>query len=180
MTPLEQPFAYDTITLDQQLVALACIIKSGGEREMDFQIQQAPGFGGAFTVMRLEQISAVEYEFHMWLPVHFLAWDGLVAMLNAGRKKRPPRVYKLGDLRLAGTEITDIACVGIGPQFIVSPGKWGRVVKFTEYRKRRPVGGPLRPGPLDAAVKDAQADLAAANKDLAAAQVAAAKATGTK
>ena len=145
MTPLEQPYVYDTITLDQQLVALACIIKGGGGRTVEFQNQQAPGFGGAFTVMRMEQISTVDYEFHMWLPVHFQAWDRLVAMLNAGRKKRPPRVYKLGDLRLAGTEITDIACVGIGPQFIVTPGKWGRVVKFTEYRKRRPIGGPLAP-----------------------------------
>jgi hypothetical protein len=146
-SPLQSPEQYDYITLDGVKSPGLCIRSSGGERKQKWENQQAPGFAGAFTVFRGEEISTIEYQFQLWEPEHFIAWDSFVATLRAGQKKRPPRVYDLVDLTIDHNEIKQVAAVSIGRQEKLGPTKWGYTVAFTEYRKRKPIGGvPLPKG----------------------------------
>ncbi|MFS8068766.1 MAG: hypothetical protein ACMG6S_20590, partial [Byssovorax sp.] len=67
------------------------------------------------------------------------------AMLRAGTKKRPPRVYELFDAAVAHNEIKAVSVANVGPLKKIAPSKWAVVVKFTEYRKPKASGGPIKP-----------------------------------
>lgn len=144
-TPLDSPEMFDLIFLDGTRSPGLCIRTGGGERKQKWEAQQAPMFAGAYVIFRGEEISTLEVRFELWLPEHFTAWKAFAAMLRAGAKKRPPRVYALTDLTVEDSEIKQVALASIGRQEKLAPGKWGYTVTFTEYRKPKPIGGPLAP-----------------------------------
>lgn len=145
MTPLEAPEIFDLIFLDATRSPGLCVHTGGGERKQKWEAQQAPMFTGAYVIFRGEEISTLEVRFELWRPEHFAAWKEFAAMLRAGAKKRPPRSYALTDLTVEDSEIKQVALASIGRQEKLAPGKWGYTVTFTEYRKPKPIGGPLAP-----------------------------------
>lgn len=145
ISPLTEPGIYDVITLDGEVTPGLCVPVSGGDRELEIQSQQAPGYLGAFTVMRLIKISTVGYRFELWNTAHFAALWPFLAKLSAGIEKRPPRVYQLIDPSVAHNKIKLVAPSSIGAIRRIAPTKWGVTVNFWEFKKRRPIGGPLAP-----------------------------------
>lgn len=145
--PIQNPGGYDYFTLDGVKSPGVSRIKSGGDRAENWQNQQAPGFAGAFTVFRYEEISKVTYEIVLLSQDQFAAWETFVAMLNEGKDRRPPRVYTLVDLRVAHNKITSVAYASASALQQPTPGeaKWIFEVTFTEYKKRKPTGGPVQP-----------------------------------
>ncbi|MFT3773015.1 MAG: hypothetical protein QM820_47130 [Minicystis sp.] len=145
--PIRNPTAYDFFTIDGVKSPGVSRIKSGGDRAENWQNQQAPGFAGAFTVFRYEEISKLTYEIDLFSTEQFAEWETFVAMLNEGKDRRPPRVYTLVDLRVAHNKITSVAYASVSALQQPTPGeaKWTFEVTFTEYRKRKPTGGPVQP-----------------------------------
>jgi hypothetical protein len=144
--PITNPTAFDRITLDGREVAVLAEATDGGDREQVVEQQQSPGFAGAYTVVKQEKLSALTYRFHCWLPAHFQALRPWLDTFKAGRKKRPPRVYVLGDLSVEHNEIKQVICSKVSRLIKVSQGRYAYDVHFDEYRKRRPIGGVAVPG----------------------------------
>jgi hypothetical protein len=145
LTPRTAPTAHDIFTLDGLASPGLSRIEGGGDRVMDWQDQQAPGFAGAFSFQRFEKIATVTYLIELWEDEHFLRWEAWIAMLNEGRQRRPPRAYTLVDLRLSHNAITTVGLESCSAQKLIRPTVWGYSLTFHEFRKRQPVGGPLRP-----------------------------------
>lgn len=143
--PIQEPTLYDYITLSGTRSPGLCVLEGGGDRSQKWDSQQAPGFAGAITIFKGEEIGEVSYQFILWKVEHFKAWDDFAAMLRAGTKKRPPRVYDLSDPAVSHNEIKAVAVASVGAMKKIGPSKWGPVVKFTEYRKPKPTGGPIKP-----------------------------------
>jgi hypothetical protein len=148
-TPFENPEAYDSITLDGVDTPGLCTFKGGGDRKRKIESQQAPGFGGAFTLDRGEEVPSIDYEIHVWTLDQYKALQVLAAKLRQTQKSRPPKVIQLVDLAIAHNEIARVVCEVLGAFQSSKPGRWFLPVKFIEWRKRKPLGGvpksPLRP-----------------------------------
>lgn len=137
-TPRDNPGIYDKITIAGLPSPGKCILASGGDREMQIDIQTQPGFAGKVALVKAEELSEVTYRFELWRNAHFSEWDRLYKVLNAARKKKPrPDTVEVIDPRL-----------DVGPKFIVrkiskqidlEPGKWAREVTLLEYQKPRPI-----------------------------------------
>lgn len=156
-TPLENPTVYDTIYLDQVESPGLCERVSGGERKNKFDNQQGPGTSGAYTVAKGQEVATIEYQFVLWLPEHFAAWDVFRDMLKTGMKLSPPQVHDLVDEAIVHNDIHSVCTTYIGKQEKVSPTKWGYKVGFTEYRKKQSSGGAVKSGSTkSAAAKTAQ------------------------
>lgn len=161
-SPIDNPSAFDTFTLDGVVSPGLSKIASGGGREEGFQNVLQPGFIGQFTRFLYELVSVVEYTVQLWAPEHFAAWTPWVGMINEGKDRRPmPRLYTIADVRLEDTKITTVAFAFLGPRNVDKPGgPWSHSVKFAEFRKMKPFGGVLQ-----APQTQAQKDLAAITTD---------------
>ena len=171
-SPLTNPQSYDVFTLDGKASPGLSRIKGGGNRAEEWQDQRAPGFAGAFTVFRGEQLTKISYDLELWMPEHFAAWDQWIAMLSEGKDRRPnPRLYTLVDLRTAHNKVVTVSYAEVSAMLNPSPGKWVYSVDLKEVKKREPIGGPIL-GPRDPnekAIVDATAkrDALAAQRDAA-------------
>lgn len=148
VNPITSPRLFDTFTLDYlPCPAGKTVIKSGGNRQLEFSEQQAPLTTGAMTVLRFEKIAHVTYTAHLWLPEHFDRWDPWMAMLNAGKEKRPPRVYVCVDPRTIHNKLTLLTYEEVGPLMQPEPGKaeYTYDMQFIEWRRPKPIGGPVKP-----------------------------------
>lgn len=142
-SPISNPGSYDFFTIDGVKSPGLSKIISGGNRAQEWQDQKAPGFAGAFTVFRGEQLTKITYEFSLWLPEHFAAWDKLIAMLVEGKDRRPsPRVYTLVDLRVVHNKVTSVSYADATAQMNPTTGKWTYQLELKEVKKRKPIGGP--------------------------------------
>ena len=163
-TPFDTPSAYDFFTLDGEESPL-CYINSGGHRIQQVQKQQAPGFGGAFTVFRIEEISDVEYEFPAWNAAQYAVVKAFAAKLVAGSRKRPVKAYKFLDLRLEHIGIKLVSPFDISPLDKSKGSQMRRLlVKFVESKKLQPFGGVPSASPANErqqAIADKKADIQA-------------------
>ena len=175
--PIEDPSLYNYFTLDGERSPGLAVLESGGDRGQKWENQQAPGFAGAITIFKGEEISKVSYQIVLWEVAHFAAWEAFAATLRAGAKKRPPRVYALSDPAVAHSEIKAVSLANLGPLKKIGPSKWAYVVEFTEYRKPKAAGGPIKPAQneQEKANEALNAENKALEKQLAAAQAAYAK-----
>jgi hypothetical protein len=144
--PIENPSIYNYFLLGGVRSPGLATIESGGDRAMKWENQQSPLTAGAITIFKGEEISKVSYTLTLWTPEHFTAWDAFASMLRAGSKKRPPQVWDLVDPALLHAEIKSVALATLSPApKKVAPSKWTVSVEFTEYRKPKPSGGPVKP-----------------------------------
>jgi hypothetical protein len=145
--PIDTPEAFDTFTLDGRKAPGLATLQGGGNRKDKIEQQQAPDGTGAFTLVKGAEMSAPTYLIEVWLAEHFKALGPWLDMLNAGRRRRPPRVYKYADQRTAHNGISAVVVEDIGPLAKIGPRKWGIAVAFQEYKKRRPYGGAPKQDP---------------------------------
>jgi len=141
--PIDQPWLYDYITIDDEKVPVLVKHASGFDREVVVEQQQSPGYAGAYTVVKQEKLMEGTFRFMCWLPAHFATMDALIARFNAGKLKRPPRVYRIGDAAVAHNQLKQIVIGKISPLIEVShsPIMYAYDIGVFEYRKRRPIGG---------------------------------------
>jgi hypothetical protein len=140
-TPFDTPGAYDYFTLDGEKSPL-CYITVGGHRIQQVQKMQAPGFGGAFTVFRIEEISEVEYEFPAWNAAQYKLIETFAEKMAAGARKRPVKAYKFLDLRLRHIGIKQVSPFDLGPLDKAKGSQMRRFTcKFIESKKLAPFGG---------------------------------------
>ncbi len=149
-TPRDTPDIYDKITIAGLKTPGKCILVSGGDREMQVDIQTQPGYAGKIALYRAEELSQITYRFELWKHKDFADWRILYKILNAARKKRPrPETIEILDPRIdVGPKFT---IKRISKQIDVEPGKWAREIDVIEYQKLRPI--PREPA--NKAVQDA-------------------------
>jgi len=139
--PFDSPDAFDFFTLDKVKSPL-CYITSGGHRIQQVQKLQAPGFGGAFTAFRIEEISDVEYEFVAWDASQYAVIEAFAEKLVAGSRKRPVKSYTFLDLRLRHIGIKQVSPYDISPIDKPKGSQLRRFTcKFVESKKLVPFGG---------------------------------------
>jgi hypothetical protein len=159
--PIDQPWLYDYITLDDEKIAVLVKRTGGFDREQVVEQQQSPGYAGAYTVVKQEKLIEGTYRFMCWEPAHFTTMGALIARFNAGKQKRPPRVYRLGDPAVAHNQLKQIVIGKISPLIEVShsPIMYAYDIGVYEYRKRKPIGGVAVP---EKTATDKQIELVAA------------------
>jgi len=159
--PFTNPKAYDTIELDGVETPF-CELVDGGDRSHTWEAQKSPGYAGAYSVSRGENISTVSYRFVALNRAEYEALKTFINGLRIGQKKRPPKTWRITDLALESTEIRDVAVESISPyQQEKGKQKWSVVVKFFEYKKRIPMGGRVKPpekDELDTAIEQMTAE----------------------
>lgn len=140
--PLTNPAAADRITLDGEEVPLYAELTSGGERKLTVEQQQSPGYAGYRTIVKAAPPPTLVYRFHLWESKHFKAFrPWLEKFKTAMTKRRPPRVFVLGDSAVEHNEIGQVICSGVSPRIKVARGHYAYDVTFDEYKKPRPIGG---------------------------------------
>jgi hypothetical protein len=144
-TPFENPTAYNSITIEGVDTPGLCTFKGGGDRKLKIEGQQAPGFTGAFTVCRGEELPTIDYEIHVWTKEDYRALQELAAKLRAAQKKRPPKILELVDLAVAHNEIARVVVASVGAFTSPKTGKWFLPVSFAAWQKRKPIGGVPKP-----------------------------------
>jgi hypothetical protein len=149
-TPIENPTAYDKITIDRVATPGRCTLKGGGDRKNIVDTQQAPGFMGAFNFVRGQEIPIIDYEVHVWTDEDYKALQELAARLVVARDARPPKTLALVDLALDHNKIGRVIVISVGAIQNPSNGKWFLPFTLKEDRKRKPIGGPVKPGAFDA------------------------------
>lgn len=144
--PITDPRSHDVFSLDGVACPGLSTIKSGGDREQEWQQQPVMLSTSVNLVLRKELPSSITYLIEVWSGPQFDAWQTFIAMLNAGKALRPrPRVYKLSDLRLAHNGINQVVYGACGPQMKLAPGKWGYELTLKEKPKVKAIGGPAQP-----------------------------------
>lgn len=151
INPITSPAAHDVFRVkgrSGEIYSPPCRILECNGRESIAQEQQAPGFMGAFLVIRGEHLTSITYEFPMWSVAGFAAWDTLLAMLTSAQNARPQLSLRLTDLRLRamrGGGSFDVTPILLGHQSLVAPGSWAYKVKFTRNARLQLGGGPVGP-----------------------------------
>jgi hypothetical protein len=148
-TPFENPLAYDSITLDGSVTPGRCTFKGGGNRKNIVDTQQAPGFMGAFNFVRGQEIPVIDYEIHVWTTEQFKETQALATRLVVARDARPTKTMTLVDLAIDHNKIARIIVIDVGAWQSSQIGKWFLPFSLKEDRKRKPIGGPVRPGAFD-------------------------------
>lgn len=143
--PIKDPRSHDVFALDSVTCPGLSTIKSGGDREQEWQQQPQLLSTSVNIVLRKELPSSITYLIEIWAGPQFERWDSFIAMLNAGKAKRPPRVYRLSDLRIAHNGINQVVYGSCGPQLKLAPGKWGYELTLKEKPKVKAIGGPAQP-----------------------------------
>lgn len=177
INPITSPETHDTFTLDRVPCPGLTTISGGGAREQEWQDGQTPGEREATVNFRIEKIARVTYTVEVWKVVGFNDWEKFIAMLNAGKARRPPRVYTINDPRIAHNGIRLVAYASCGPQLRGPPGKWSYELSFVEKPKRKAIGGAVKApaNAVEAKIKEISDDNTALAAQLAALQAAQAK-----
>lgn len=168
--PSENPTLYEHPTLENVPIPGTRVVRTGGgERSQKVEQQQQPGFAGAFTLVKLEDMATVSYRIEC---ADKPAWEAVIPFLQVlrkGMRQRPkPAQYRFSDPALEHNEIRSVVVQSIGGLTKTDPsGLWSVEVTFAEWKKRVPVGGPTAPrddSEFDNKVKGLNARDAAADK----------------
>ncbi|MFO0588839.1 MAG: hypothetical protein U0441_14915 [Polyangiaceae bacterium] len=146
--PSEAPNLWDHPTLEGQPIPGTRVVRtSGGDRSQKVEQQQQPGYAGAFTMVKLEDMATVSYRIECVDKAARDAVKPFLEVLRKGQKQRPkPAVYRFSDPALEHNEIRSVV--------VQSIGGWTRDEKrnlysvdlvLAEWKKRVPVGGPTAP-----------------------------------
>jgi hypothetical protein len=175
---LDQPSARDHFSLDGDPSPGVSKI-SGGETKDEVVDQKQPLTMGANTVVRSTLNTVTTYELVLWTAADLKKWNQWEAMFLEGRKRRPPRVYTLTDLRFSWSG--RVIFEAMTPEEVIKPGgPWRRTLTLHQYVRVAPYGGPLRPQTVDTQVLVATVQRDVAQNLLTAAQAVRAQARAKK
>lgn len=144
-TPFQIPAAYDTIVLDTVPMRGLWKRAGGGERVQKIEQVQAPGYLGAFTIARLEEMVTLDYEVEVITDADYAWLKTTLQVFRQGMKLRPPkgpRVYKIQDLTVEHCEVDKVVCGRLTPIKHLGKGKHSTFITFAEWKKKVPTGGP--------------------------------------
>lgn len=143
-TPFEIPQAYDAPTVGGQKMRGMWRLVGGGERAQKVEQVQAPGFLGAFTIVRLEGMVDLEYRVEVWTVEDYNWLRTMLQVFRQGMKLRPPKgpvVYDIQDLAIEHLEIKRAVCAKLTKIEHAGRGKHVTLIGFGEYKKKLPLGG---------------------------------------
>ena len=177
--PLQTPGIFDKIKINGVENPGLARLKSGGDKNVEVDIQQQPGYIGAVVIFKKENLSKLTYTIELWRVEHFTAWKTFAAMLHAARKRKPkPQILPLIDPRVEHNDIKQIYVVGIGALQDLGKGRYAYDIELLEYKKPislgyRPATGAVQDEfakansliDVDKAQKDADAMLAKSTAD---------------
>lgn len=175
--PLQTPGIFDKIKINGQENPGLARLKSGGDKNVEVDIQQQPGYIGAIAIFKKENLSKLTYTIELWRVEHFTAWKSYSAMLHAARRRKPkPQILPLVDPRVEHNDIKQVYVVGIGAQQNLGNGRFAYDIDLLEYKKPislgyRPATGAVQDefakanAIVEKAQKDADAMLAKATAD---------------
>lgn len=179
--PIQNPGLFDKIKIDGIENPGIARLSSGGDKSVEVDIQQPPGFIGAIAIFKKENLSKLTYRIELWRVEHFEAWRSFAQMLHTARKRKPkPRILPLVDPRIEHNDIKQVYVIGIGAQQDLGGGRVAYDIELLEYKKPvslgyKPATGAVQDefAKLDAIIekaqKDADAMLAKATADFKAA-----------
>lgn len=146
LNPIANPLAFDRIEIDDVVIPVQAIRTTGGDREVDVQQQQGPGYAGYFTLVKNELPSALTYQFVCISDKDFTNIDPWIAKFEAAIDKRPVKVFKFKDNAVAHNKIKSVGVKKISALLKLGPGKFAYEVDFYAYKKRVKIGGVAVPG----------------------------------
>lgn len=187
--PVNNPKPYDRIRIAGILTPGVCRRVSGGDLEIEGQVQQQPGFIGQTKVYKLIKLAEIEYEFTLTTDQDVSEWDTLVQRLERAMRTtstvdpqtatqvRRVEAVTLTDPRYPRISKVTVDLIGAEEQGSV-PGIVKHKLKLTEWRKTvRLPRAAASPGP-QSLIANAEAARSAARADEARVdQAAAASAT---
>lgn len=158
VTVIERPTAFNTFRLDSQISPGVSILNGKAQEEIQDQRQLLTT--GANTVVQYSKNAVLQYELTLWQIGNLQLWNIWEAMFLDGRKRRPPRIYTIVDLRMKW--VKRVIFESMSSQGVDKPGgPWKRTLELHEYNKIAPYGGPIKPGYLDTEIKAAEAAVVA-------------------
>lgn len=146
--PSENPTIYEHPALENVPIPGTRVVRTGGgERSQKVEQQQQPGFAGAFTLVKIEDMATVSYRIECADKPARDAVRSFLEVLRKGQKQRPrPAVYRFSDPALEHNEIRSVVVSSLGGWTKADPsGLWSVEVTFSEWKKRVPVGGAAAP-----------------------------------
>lgn len=166
--PQDNPTIYEHPTLDSIPIPGTRVVRTGGgERTMKVEQQQQPGFAGAFTLVKIEDMATVSYRIDCADKPARDAVNAWLPAMRAAQKSRPkPTVFRFYDPALEHNEIRNVIVQRVGGwQKDDKSGMWSVDVALAEWKKRVPIGGAAGPRPKSDIEKQIE-DLNAQNKAL--------------
>lgn len=174
----ENPGIYEHPTLDGIPIPGTCVTRQqGGDRDIKVEQQQQPGFAGAFTMVRGEEMALVTYQIECVDKASRDAVRAWLPAMRAAQKARQggylrPTAFRFSDPALEHCEIRSVIVKTIGGWVRVKPSnKWTIDVTFAEWKKRVPIGGAAGPrakSEVEKLIEDVNAQNKALEKQLAA------------
>jgi len=146
--PDENPTVYEHPTLDDVPIPGTRVVRTqGGDRQMKVEQQQQPGFAGAFTIVKIEEMAALSYAIECADKAARDAVKAWLPAMRAAQKKRPkPTAFRFYDPALEHNEIKNVVVQQIGGWTKDDKsGKWTVTIAFAEWKKRVPIGGGAAP-----------------------------------
>jgi hypothetical protein len=144
-TPIDNPSAYNAISLDGVDTPGICTLGSGGVRKTKIDQQVAPMQSGSFSVTRGVELVSADYDVRVWTNEQYIELQALAALLVAAQDSRPPRQLRLVDLAVAHLKMKGAEVAWVGPIKNPKPGTWTLSFGLLEWKKRKPIGGVARP-----------------------------------
>jgi hypothetical protein len=164
--PLQHPGLSDKIKINGIENPGLARLKSGGDKSVEVDIQQQPGFIGAIAIFKKENLSKLTYSIELWRVEQFAEWSKFAAMLHAARKRKPkPQILPLVDPRIEHNDIKQIYVVGIGAQQALGGGRFAYDIELLEYKKPISLGYRPATGAVQDEFAKANAIIEKAQKD---------------
>lgn len=155
--PQDNPALYEHPTLDNIPIPGTRVVRTGGgERTMKVEQQQQPGFAGAFTLVKMEDMATVSYRIDCADKPARDAVNAWLPAMRAAQKSWPkPTVFRLYDPALEHNEIRNVIVQKVGGwQKEYKSGMWSVDIALAEWKKRVPIGGVAKPRPKSEAEKE--------------------------
>jgi hypothetical protein len=144
-TPIDNPSAYNAVSIDGVDTPGICTIGSGGVRKTKIDEQISPMQAGSFSVTRGLELVNVDYDIRVWTNEQYRELQALAGRLAAAQEARPPRQLRLVDLAVAHLRMKGAEIAWVGPIKMPKTGTWTFSFGFKEWKKRKPIGGVARP-----------------------------------
>lgn len=146
--PQENPTVYEHPTIGNFPIPGTRVVRTaGGERSMKVEQQQQPGFAGAFTIVKIEDMATITYRIDCADKPARDAVKAWLPAMRAAQKARPkPTAFAFYDPALEHNEIKNVIVQLVGGwDHNEKSGMWSVNITFAEWKKRVPVGGGAAP-----------------------------------
>lgn len=166
-TPIDNPSAYNAISIDGIDTPGICKLGSGGIRKTKIDQQVSPMQSGSFSVTRGLELTSVDYDINVWTNEQYRELQALAERLATAQEARPPRQLRLVDLAVAHLKMKGAEVAWVGPIKMPKTGQWVFSFGLLEWKKRKTIGGTARPkDEIDLAIQAQEAQNAGLERQI--------------